>query len=343
AGDVFRARINGTLQPLTKQRLTPEQTRSIAETLIQNEADRAALDYIKDYDCSWGAPGIGRFRVNILKQRSSYMIVMRVIPFEVKSSAKLGLPPVVDAMAEAKRGLILVTGMSGSGRSSTLAAMVHHINAGESRHVVTLESPIEFLHRDVNCSITQREVGTDTDSYLDGIRAAMRQDPDVIVIDEVLEAPLARAVLEAVEDGHVVLTSYNTPDVVSTIMRMVALFPQEDRELARSRLADSLHGIVSQRLFPREDGEGQMIAVEVLVVDEAAREMIRDRNRMSELREYMEGDSSGPGTHTLRQHVEDLVKQGVISEASLDAIEVYTDDKAAKSSRKSRRSKAKSA
>src|SRR5436190_21672714 len=159
AGDVFRARIDGKLQPLTKQRLTPEQTKAIALKLIPNEADRARIDQIKDYDCSWGAPGIGRFRVNILRQRSSFMIVMRVIPFDVPTFESLKLPAVLSQVASAERGMILVTGVTGSGKSSTMAAIIHHVNQTQHKHILTLENPIEFLHRDINCSVTHREVG----------------------------------------------------------------------------------------------------------------------------------------------------------------------------------------
>src|SRR5713101_1749778 len=162
AGDVFRARINGRLVPLTKQRLTPEQTKVIAKQLIPSEEDRARIDKIRDYDCSWGMPGIGRFRVSILRQRSSFMIVMRVIPFDVPSFESLKLPPVLAQVASAERGMILVTGVTGSGKTSTMAAMVNHINQTQHKHVVTLENPIEFLHRDINCSVTQREIGVDT-------------------------------------------------------------------------------------------------------------------------------------------------------------------------------------
>src|SRR5438132_12430493 len=153
AGDVFRARIDGKLVPLTKQRLTPEQTKAIALRFIPNEEDRARIDKIQDYDCSWGAPGIGRFRINILKQRSSFMIVMRVIPFEVPSFDQLGLPQVLETVALAERGMILVTGVTGSGKSSTLAALVNHINRTSQKHIVTLENPIEFLHRDISSSL----------------------------------------------------------------------------------------------------------------------------------------------------------------------------------------------
>src|SRR5688572_6655983 len=184
AGDVFRARIDGKLQPLTKQRLTPEQTKAIVLKLIPNEQDRLRIDQIKDYDCSWGAPGIGRFRVNILKQRSSFMVVLRVIPFEVPTIERMQLPRVLEKIAQADRGMILVTGMTASGKSSTMAAIVNQINSTTVKHIVTLENPIEFLHRDLTGSVTQREVGVDTDNFVLGLRAALRQDPDVVLVGE---------------------------------------------------------------------------------------------------------------------------------------------------------------
>ena len=178
AGDVFRARIDGRLIALTKQALSPDQTKAIALRLIANEEDRARLDKINDYDCSWGAPGIGRFRVNILRQRSSFMIVMRVIPFEVPTFEKLNLPRVLAKIAETERGMVLVTGVTGSGKSSTMASLVNFVNAHQNKHIVTLENPIEFLHRDIQSSVTQREIGVDTESFRMGLRAALRQDPD---------------------------------------------------------------------------------------------------------------------------------------------------------------------
>jgi twitching motility protein PilT len=174
AGDVFRARINGKLVALTKQRLTPDQTRAIAMKLISSDEDRSRIERLRDFDCSWGMPGVGRFRVNVLRQRSSFMIVMRVIPFTVPTLESLRLPATLEQVAESERGLVLVTGVSGSGKSSTVAAMVHHINRTQHKHVVTIENPIEFLHRDLSCSITQREVGVDTESLVVGLRAALR-------------------------------------------------------------------------------------------------------------------------------------------------------------------------
>src|SRR6266581_4140558 len=257
AGDVFRARINGTLVPLTKQRLTPEQTKAIALRLIPNDEDRARIDRVRDYDCSWGMPGVGRFRVNILRQRSSFMIVMRVIPFDVPTFDSLKLPPILASVAVAERGMILVTGVTGSGKSSTMAAMVNHINQTQNKHIVTLENPIEFLHRDINCSVTQREIGVDTDDFRAGLRAAMRQDPDVVLIGEMRDAETIDTAMKAAETGHLVISTLHTPDVLTTVSRVVSMFPPEEQEVARLRLCDALQAVVSQRLLPRADGGGR--------------------------------------------------------------------------------------
>src|SRR5499426_605866 len=221
AGDVFRARIDGRLVPLTKQRLTPDQTRAIAQRLIANDDDRNRIDKLRDYDCSWGMPGIGRFRVNILRQRSSFMIVMRVIPFDVPTFESLQLPGILSQVATAERGMILVTGVTGSGKSSTMAAMVNHINQTQHKHVLTLESPIEFLHRDVNCSITQREVGTDTDDFRMGLRSALRQDPDVIMIGEMRDSETIDTAMKAAETGHLLISTLHTADATATINRIM--------------------------------------------------------------------------------------------------------------------------
>ncbi|MBD0318971.1 MAG: Flp pilus assembly complex ATPase component TadA, partial [Gemmatimonadetes bacterium] len=176
-GDVVRARIGGKLLPLTKQKLSPEQARAFVLTVVASPGMRDRIDLIQDYDCSWGVHGVGRFRVNVMKQRGSFVVVLRVIPYEIPTLDKLGLPAVVSKIALAERGLILVTGVTGSGKSSTLAAMIQHMNIHTRRHIVTLEDPIEFLHRDQNCSVSQREVGSDTESFRRGLRAALRQDP----------------------------------------------------------------------------------------------------------------------------------------------------------------------
>jgi twitching motility protein PilT len=312
AGDVFRARIDGKLQPFTKQRLTPEQTRGIALKLIPNESDRARIDTIRDYDCSWGAAGIGRFRVNISKQRSSFMIVMRVIPFEVPTLEKLALPRVLEAISQADKGIILVTGVTGSGKSSTVAALINQINAQSNKHIVTLENPIEFLHRDLQGSVTQREIGVDTDSFAMGLRAALRQDPDVVLIGELRDAETIDMALKAAETGRLLLSTLYTPDASSTIARLVAMFPPEEQEVARVRLADSLQAIISQRLLARADGKGRAAAMEILMVTPAIRDLIRDRNRVGEIRDYIADGRDKDGMQTFDQHLMELVQSGAL-------------------------------
>ena len=315
AGDVFRARINGQLIPLTKQRLTPEQTRGIALKLVPHERDRQRLDDLQDYDCSWGLPGVGRFRVNILRQRGSFMIVMRVIPFEIPTFEALGLPSALSDIAGLERGLVLVTGVTGSGKSSTQAAMIGFMNQNMRRHVVTLENPIEFLHRDVNCSITQREVGIDTDSFRVGLRAALRQDPDVILIGEMRDSESIDIALKSAETGHLVISTVHTRDATATISRLVATFPPEEQKVVRLRLAEQLQAIVSQRLLPRKDGEGRVLAAEVMVVSGTIRDCIADPERTSEIPEHIANGRTTYGMQTFDQALMELVQSGAVDYA----------------------------
>lgn len=312
AGDVFRARIDGKLVPLTKQALTPDQTKSIALRLIANEDDRARIDKINDYDCSWGAPGIGRFRVNILRQRSSFMIVMRVIPFEVPSFERLAVPPVLKQVSEAERGMILVTGVTGSGKSTTMAAMINHINQHFNKHIVTLENPIEFLHRDLQSSVTQREIGVDTESFRMGLRAALRQDPDVVLIGEMRDTETIDTAMKAAETGHLLISTVHTPDAQSTVLRILAMFPPEEQDVVRVRLAESLHAVISQRLLPRKDGKGRVAALEVMIVTPTIRDLMLDREKVNEIRDYIAAGREQYGMQTFDQHLEQLVQEGLI-------------------------------
>ncbi len=315
AGDVFRARIDGQLIPLTKQRLTPEQTRAIALKLIPHERDRQRIDEMQDFDCSWGLAGVGRFRVNLMRQRGSFMIVMRVIPFEIPTIEQLGLPPVVQDIASLERGLVLVTGVTGSGKSSTQAAMIGFMNQTMRRHVVTLENPIEFLHRDVNCSITQREVGIDTDSFRVGLRAALRQDPDVILIGEMRDTESIDIALKSAETGHLVISTVHTRDAAATISRLVATFPPEEQKVVRLRLAEQLQAVVSQRLLPKKDGKGRALAAEVMVVTGTIRDCIADPERGSEIPEHIAAGRSAYGMQSFDQCLTDLVVNGQVEYA----------------------------
>jgi twitching motility protein PilT len=312
AGDVFRARIHGELVPMTKQLLTPEQTREVAMRLIPNERDRNNIDRITDYDCAWGVPGLGRFRVNILKQRGSFMIVLRIIPVEIPKFEELGLPPALPDISSLPRGLILVTGVTGSGKTTTQAAMIHHINQNFRRHIITLENPIEYLHRDINCSITQREIGSDTSSFQTGLRAALREDPDVILIGEMRDTETIDTAIKATETGHLVISTLHTPDAATTISRTISVFPPEEQEMLRVRLGESLAAVVSQRLLPKADESGRVLASEIMVVTGAIRDCILEPEKLGEIRDLMEEGRQQYGMQTFDQNLMQLVKEGLV-------------------------------
>ncbi|MBV6521053.1 MAG: Twitching mobility protein [Gemmatimonadaceae bacterium] len=312
AGDVFRARIDGKLVAMTKQALSPDQTRSIALRLISSEKVKANIDSLLDYDCSWGAPGIGRFRVNILRQRSSFMIVMRVIPFRVPTFAELNLPASIEPIALTERGMVLVTGVTGSGKSSSLAAMVGHINATAEKHIVTLEEPIEFLHRDMRSSITQREIGVDTETFRQGLKAALRQDPDVIILGELRDPETVDTAMKAAETGHLLMATVHTPDAQTTLARIISMFPPDEQDNVRLRLAESLHAVISQRLLPRADGNGRIVACEIMIVTPTIKELMLGQ-KVSEIREFIADGREQYGMQTFDQHLADLVTSGAVS------------------------------
>ncbi|MDX1647652.1 MAG: PilT/PilU family type 4a pilus ATPase [Longimicrobiales bacterium] len=311
AGDYMRARIFGELKPLTQQRLTVDQVRAIALKLIPHEEDRENFDRILDYDCSFGIPGVGRFRVNIMKQRGSPMVVMRSIPFEIPSVEDLGLPPIINRIAGFERGLVLVTGVTGAGKSSTQAAMIHWMNQNKRLHVVTLENPIEFLHRDNRCSITQRDIGTDTDSFETGLRSVLRQDPDVILIGEMRDKTTVETALKAAETGHLVISTLHTKNAVQTISRIIAVFEPTEQEMIRVRLSESLQAVISQRLVTKKEG-GRTAAMEVMLMTSTIRDCVRDPDRMEEIPELIEQGRSHYGSQTFDQHLMELVNSGEV-------------------------------
>lgn len=307
AGDFLRARITGELQPMTQQRLTPEQVRQICTQLIPHQRDRDKIDEITDYDCSWSAPGVGRFRVNILRQRGTLMAVLRVIPIEIPNFQALRLPPILEQMSHAERGMILVTGVTGSGKSSTLAAMIGHINNTRKKHILTLENPIEFLHRDLNSSITQREVGADTESFESGLKAALREDPDVILIGEMRDMITIDTGMKAAETGHLVFSTLHTTNAVQTISRIIAVFPPHEQPMIRIRLAESLVGVISQRLLPRKEGKGRVVAAEIMRVTATIRDAMLDPSRAEEIYDLIAEGKEQYGSQTFDQHLMDLV------------------------------------
>ncbi len=313
AGDFIRARITGDLVPLTQQRLSPEQVTQICMQLIPHQKDKDRLSEMMDYDCSWSAPGVGRFRVNILRQRGTLMVVMRVIPIDIPNFESLRLPPILAQIALAERGMVLVTGVTGSGKSSTLAAMIGYINSERRKHVITLENPIEFLHRDMNSSITQREIGTDTEGFESGLRAALREDPDVVLIGEMRDMTTIDTAMKAAETGHLVFSTLHTTNAVQTISRIIAVFPPHEQEMVRIRLAENLVAVISQRLLPRKEGAGRVVAAEIMVVTATIRDAILDKDRVAEIYDLMAEGKEQYGSQTFDQHLIDLVNADSVS------------------------------
>ncbi len=312
-GDPPVYRVRGTLAPLKYDRLTPTDTLAITTLIIQDPDVRAKLDTLQEYDTSYSIPGIARFRVNVHRQRGSLSLVLRIIPQEIPTIEGLGIPPVIRAIAENERGLVLVTGATGSGKSSTLAAMIRHINETRRVHIVTIEDPIEFLHPNQKASITQREVGLDTKNFNIALRAALRQDPDVILVGEIRDAESVDIALKASETGHMVFSTVHTTDAAKTIGRILAMFPPEEQDVVRIRLADSLKATISQRLLPRTDGKGRVVAAEIMVVTGTVQDYLRDPTKASGVRDLIEKGRAQYGMQSFDQHLVDLYKGGLIS------------------------------
>ena len=311
AGDYIRARIAGDLIPITKQQVPGEQTRQLAQQLVP-EWEKKNIDKLRDYDCSWGASGVGRFRVNIFRQRGTMGIIMRVIPFEIPTLEEMELPPVLADVADNTRGMVLVTGVTGSGKSTSLAAMLNHINQSRAQHILTLEDPIEFLHKDKKSSITQREIGTDTESFNVGLRAALREDPDTILVGEMRDNETIDIALKAAETGHLLFSTLHTHNAVRTLSRIISVFPPEEQEMVRVRLAESIQAIISQRLLPRKNENGRIAAVEVMIATATIRELILDPERMDEVADLIAEGRQQYGSQTFDQHLTDLVNEGLV-------------------------------
>ena len=313
AGDFVRARVDGELTPLTDQKISHAQVRELALKLIPHEHDRARVDEIMDYDCAWGLPGLGRFRITILKQCGVLSIVMRTIPLEIPTFADLRLPPVLEKIANFERGLILVTGVTGSGKSSTMAAIIGYINRNMKKHIITLENPIEFLHRDLNSSVTQRDVGFDTESFSSGLRSGLRQDPDVMLIGEMRDKATIDTALKAAETGHLVISTVHTKNAVQTLSRLIAEFRPEEQEIVRGRIADSVQAVISQRLLPTASQQsGRVVAVEIMLITGTIRDCIVDPERLEEIIDLIEEGREQYGSQTFDQHLMELVESGMV-------------------------------
>src|SRR5436189_3612847 len=306
-------RIGGELHPVAESpRLKPEDTLDMAFTMMSNR-QKQRFKEVSEVDIAYGVSGLGRFRANIFQQRGTVSIVLRVIPDQTKSTAQLGLPPVIERIAEERRGLILVTGATGSGKSTTLAAMIDCINARRGGHIVTIEDPIEFLHRDKLSFVTQREVDVDTRSFSEALRGALRQDPDVILVGEMRDHETIETALTAAETGHLVLSTLHTLDATETITRIVSSFPSHQQKSVRLQLAGILKAVISMRLVRAAKGSGRVPAIEVLVSTGLIRDYIINEEKSSMIREAIAAGTSQYGMQTFDQSLFNLVQSGLIS------------------------------
>lgn len=313
AGSAPSIRVNGELRPVRMNEFTPSDTEGIASFVLKHARWAGELDDLQDYDCSYSAPGIGRFRVSVFRQRNTVALVLRAIAMEVPNFEALGLPPVLQKIAQEERGLVLITGVTGSGKTSTLAAMVNYINHTSTKHILSIEDPIEYMHKDARSRVTQREIGPDTRSFASALRSALRQDPDVILVGEMRDPETIEIALKAAETGHLVLSTAHTVDAVRTIGRVVGAFPSDAQQNVRNRLAEALKATVSQRLLRRADGRGRVVALEIMINRTGIDDLIRSPERTGEMTDYMVKGRDMYGTQSFDQHLAELMKQGFIT------------------------------
>jgi twitching motility protein PilT len=306
-------RVNGHLSPLEDLKpLTPENTAALAAEMM-TPAQKAKLDQHAEVDLAYEATGLARFRVNVFRQRGQVGMVLRVISDRIPGFEELMLPAVLDRISEERRGLVLVTGTTGSGKSTTLAAIVDRINSTRPEHIITIEDPIEYLHHDKQSFVNQREVSVDTGTFAAALRAALRQDPDVILVGEMRDLETISTALLAAETGHLVLSTLHTLDAAETIQRIIAVFPPNEQKQIRHQLASTLKAVVSQRLTRRADGKGRVPAVEVLLTTAYIRDCIINPDKTALVRDAIAAGRSQYGMQTFDQSLYDLLKQGLIT------------------------------
>ena len=313
-------RRHGKLEPVPdSQPLRPEDTEQVFRAMLTDPSKLAEFDAENEVDFSYAIRGLSRFRVNAFLQRGSISIVCRAIPFEIKSVEQLLLPPVINDLADEERGIILLTGTTGSGKSTTLAAIIDRINSNMPKHIVTIEDPVEFLHEDKLSIINQREVGEDTGSFKRALRRVLRQDPDVILVGEMRDEETVRTALSAAETGHLVLSTVHTIDAAETVNRIIDFFPEAEQRQARAMLAGTLKGVVSQRLVPTPDGSGRVATCEILRMTGRVRDMIMNPDETGKLPEVI-SEGSYYGMQTFDQALLAHVQAGLVSmEDALDA------------------------
>jgi len=309
------ARVKGKLTPMTQfKRLVQEDTIAMAYAIMASDKQKAKFKENLDLDIAYSVPSLGRFRCNIFNQRGTVGLVLRVIPRKIYTIDDLMLPKVLKTICQEQRGLVLVTGTTGSGKSTTLAAMIDLINATRSEHILTIEDPIEYLHRDNLSIVNQREVEADCKTFATALRAALRQDPDVILVGEMRDLETIETALHAAETGHLVFSTLHTLDATETINRVISVFPPHHQKQIRLQMAAVLKGIISQRLVPRADGQGRVPAVEVMVATETVRTCIEDKDKTKMLKDTIASGTAQYGMQTFDQSLYFLLRQGLITE-----------------------------
>jgi len=305
-------RVNGDLVALETQPLKPEELKSLAEQIMTPRQVKEFAEH-KEADFAIGVPGVGRFRTNVYQQRGTVAFAFRAIPYEVKTIQDLNLPPVMEEIALRPRGLVLVTGVTGSGKSTCLAAMLNHINASRRVNIITIEDPIEFLHRDVQSNISQREVGSDTLSFAAALRHVLRQDPDVILIGEVRDAETLDTALKAADTGHLVFSTLHTTDATQTINRVISFYPPHQHQEIRALLSTALAAVVCLRLVPRKDGRGRVPAAEVLINTAAVADNIRDIEKALNIPDLIAQGTVSYGMQSFDQSLMKWYKDGLVT------------------------------
>ena len=306
-------RVDGILQPIADvPRITPEEMLSMAFSMMTNR-QKQKFKETAELDMAYGVAGLGRFRVNVFQQRGNVGMVLRVIPTKIRTIEELNLPPVIDKICEEQRGLVLVTGTTGSGKSTTLAAMIDRINSIRPEHIITIEDPIEYLHRDKKGFINQREVEVDTSTFSTALRAALRQDPDVVLVGEMRDLETISTALLAAETGHMVFSTLHTLDATETIQRIIAVFPPPEQKQIRLQMAATLRAVVSQRLVRKSDGVGRVPAVEVLISTGYIRDCIINPDKTRLIRDALAAGTSQYGMQTFDQSIFDLYSKNLIT------------------------------
>ena len=306
-------RLRGDLVPVKHDPLTNDDLKLVCSLMIRDTEIISNIDKVKEHDGSFAVPNVCRVRYNLMRYQGKLGLILRLISDKVPTTEELKLPPVINKIAGANAGLVLVTGATGSGKSSTLAAMINYINKTSACHVLTLEDPVEYIHTPIKARVTQREIGADTSDFNSALRSALRQDPDIILIGEMRDAETISIALKAAETGHLVFGTVHTTDALSTIGRLISMFPPDEQHVVRTRIADNLHATISQRLLKTVDGKGRVAAQEIMINNPGVKDAILDPVKTAEIYTYITKGKNGSGTQSFDQAITKLYKSGIIS------------------------------